>query len=256
MEIVVLFGIVQCVYVLFYLIMRNINGSYNFVIALYAVLLALQIEMYLIRSGYILYILHLLNITAPMIFLLGPLLLIAITKEINGQINIMKASLHFIPYLIYFLYSFNFYLQPANYKFNQIAYNFHPEWTLREIEEYIVVDPWDIQGIVVVELFTVHILLYALLSWIKILKHKQHISLPKFNWLLFLTGIITCGGVILFFSQGGIIVNTVYFNSPFPEYSPDLFSTIAIYATMAYLLINPTLLKVKSAKYLKNGKGV
>jgi len=252
MKIIVLFGIIQCIYVIFYLNQKNRNGYFIYIIGIYYVLLILQIESFLLRSGFIEFVIHALNISTPTIFLIGPFLLFSVNREFKNKINFIKIAWHFIPFILFFFYSFNFYLQSSNFKYNLVANSFHPEWPLRKIKDNIIVDPWDINGIIVVELLTLHVLLYSIITFYKLLKNKKKIKREKMNWLLFLCLIVTLGAITLLFSQGVVIANKIYFDSPFPELSADLFSTIAIYATMAYLLIHPKLLDTKNKKYINS----
>jgi len=199
------------------------------------VLMILQLESFLLRTGLIKFVLHLHNVSMPLIFLLGPFLYFYILNQIGKRITLTIKTLHILPFLFYFGYSFNYFLQSQNYKLNVIVEKFHPNWEQLPVEKYFSVDPWNIQGWIVVEVLTLHLLIYGVLCFY-IIKNSKKITNSK-NWLLYLTGILTFGGLILFFSQGGIINEKVFFKSPFPQYSADVFSTVAMYLIMMYFIL-------------------
>lgn len=247
----ILFGIVQSVFVLTFFILKDKNKTYTYFICLLTILLILQIESFLVRSGLIKYVLHLFNFSIPLIFLIGPFLHEYVVSHIKKR-SFKKRVLHLFPFVFYFSYSFNFFLQSAAYKYNIIANMFHQDWELLPVSQSFHVDPFGIQGYVVVEILTLHLLVYCFLSFFTLLKHKSRLNTRKLNWLIYISTIFTLGGLILFLSQGGIINGIIFFKTPFPHYSPDIFSTIGMYLIMGYFLIYPEFFTIKNKKYHKS----
>ena len=116
-------------------------------------------------------------------------------------------------------------------------------------------DPWNIQGWVVVEILALHLLTYGVLP---LLVHKNtrsgkpDISLSRLSWIRFLNVMLLAGGLILFLSEGGVVNGKVFFKSPFPQFSGDLFGTVSMYATTFYLLLRSDSLKIPIKKYGKS----
>ncbi|WP_431128170.1 helix-turn-helix domain-containing protein [Flagellimonas flava] len=123
------------------------------------------------------------------------------------------------------------------------------------VKPHFSTDPWNIQGWVVVELLSLHLFIYGCVSIVQIIKYRRNdkkVEREKINWLTYVTGILILGSLILFFSQGGKIEGYVFFKSPFPHYSADLFSVFAMYLITLYLLGKTDLFKFPSKKYSKS----
>ena len=250
------FGFLQSCFVIYFFSVKN-RASQHWPVTLIALLLMIgQIESFLLRSGYMIYTLHLVNISTPLIFLYGPLLYLYVKKQTGNSISNKIKIIHFLPFVLYLGYSFNFFLQSPSYKYNAFVSDFHPEWEMIAATTNFSVDPWNIQGWIVVEILTLHILVYCIICFYHILRqiptdHTKANRKMRY-WLLYISGILTAGGIVLFFSQGGIINGEVFFKSPFPHYSADLFSTVGMYLITAYLLRNSDFIKSKSEKYKKS----
>lgn len=251
---VILFGFIQA-FITIYLLFKNGAYSQNkFIIWFIAILMLFQIESFLLKSELINKVPHLLNFSKSFIFILGPLLLFY-TKSKFGETLRKKDLFHFSPFVFYFLYNFNFYIQPKAYKLNIITKLYFNNNDLLPVEKIYLVDPWNIQGWIVVELITLHILLYSvacLYVLYKIKKEKSSIKSTIETWLLYLISLFAIGGFVLFFSEGGIINDKVFLKTPFSKYSPDIFSTLMIYLIMLYLIIMPKTIKNKGIKYEKS----
>jgi AraC-like DNA-binding protein len=250
--IVIFFGIIQSAFMLFLIRKKIKTIAHPALFGILAILLLLQSEAFLMRLDQFSFFVHFMNIATPMIFLLGPLLYLYVQSQLGKSTSFKQYVIHGLPFLLYFLYSFNFYLQPTAVKHNAAVMGFHPNLELWPAIQSFPFDPWNIQGIVVVELLTLHLLAYCILSFIVIRKAKKeptkHIK-KKTDWLFYMTIIMTAGGLIMFFAQGGIINGKVFLKSPFPGYSADISSTIAMYLMMIYFLLRPEVYKMKGNKY-------
>lgn len=251
---VILFGFIQAFITICLLIKNDAYSQNKFLIWSIIVLMLLQVESFLLKSGLIRKVPHLLNFSRSFIFILGPLLLFYIKSQFGKTLR-KKDGFHFLPFVFYFLYNFNFFIQPKAYKLNIITKLYFNNNDLLPVKKIYLADPWNIQGWIVVELITLHILLYSVVCiyfLYKIKKEKPSIRSTIKKWLLYLISLFAIGGVILFFSEGGIINGKVFLKTPFSKYSPDIFSTLMIYLIMLYLIIMPKTLKSKGVKYEKS----
>lgn len=231
---VVLFGIFLNI-ALAALIIYKKQKEHNMFLAFLGVLTLIQAESFLNRSGYFMHLPFLINVSIPLVFLIGPLL--------YGYNRGRLSWMHFVPFIMYFGYSFFFFLQPDVFKENVIIRNFHPEVEITRVAPLFDTDPLDIQGWVVVELLSAHMLLYSLLS--------LRTAYKKTAWGVFISIILLTGSLALFFSQGGIVNGYVFLKNPFPHYAADLWVTIAMYCIVLYLLLNPQVFKTV-ARYSKS----
>ncbi len=129
------------------------------------------------------------------------------------------------------------------------------ELTLPPVEQPFSIDPWGLQGWVVVEILSIHLIAYGLFTifTVKGKQDEQRTSGNRFShWIIFMNGLLILGGMVLFLAEGGVINGWVFFKSPFPQFSSDLFSTFCLYALTFYLLIRPDCLNTTSRKYHKS----
>ncbi|MEO0572617.1 MAG: AraC family transcriptional regulator [Bacteroidota bacterium] len=132
---------------------------------------------------------------------------------------------------------------------------FRPEVDVVPIPIAFPTDPWNIQGLVVVEFLSIHLFAYGLMSILSVLKtrkRKNDIEQENLYWLYYINSILMIGALVLFFSQGGVIDGHEFFTPPFPRYSADLFSVVAMYLIVFYLLIKKGHFKFSSKKYSKS----
>ncbi len=249
----ILFGVLQSILVLVIFFKKDRYAQNKLFVWAIVVLLLLQLESFLIRMGQFKYFVHILNTSRPFIFLLGPLLLAYTLNGIHKMVQNKMLLLHLTPFILYFIYSLNFYLQPYGLKYNIIASNFHPGAATLSYQQLFEADPLNIQGYIVVEAISLHLLLYSAFALFLLYRERKAdnkvISVDKYRWLLFISCMLCIGAFVLFFSQGGVVNGKVFIESPFPNYSADLFSTVAIYSFMAYLLIFPNTLRSPGKKY-------
>ena len=249
----ILFGIVQIFFLFYLLLIKRDHKSSRYFALFLAVILLSQVESFLNRSGYMGSIPHLLNISTPLIFLFGPLIYFYTNAWLKRTIPPREKLLHLLPFLLYFAYSFFFFLQPEAYKYNAFVHSFQPGLETLPVQTTFDADPWNIQGIVVVELLTLHILSYAAFILIRLRKLKRSQPEIKLTWLVFCNSMLAIGGIILFLSQGGIVNGNRLFWSLIPAFSADLFPTAATYVISLYLLKNGLPTGPKLPKYYKLG---
>jgi len=250
----IIVGLIQCILLLSLFLNKRPLKKHRFFLFFLGVLFILQLEAFLIRSAYLVDLLALMNTSTPFVFLLGPLLLFYVRDLTISPKLKLQDGLHAFPFLFYFAYSFNFFLQPAAYKYNAFLRSFHPAESLQPVSQLFSSDPWNIQGWVVVELLALHLFIYAAISFFHILKTARNSSLDKSlkQWMLYLNGLFLLGGLLLFLSQGGIVNGQRLFSNILPSFIPDIWGTIAAYLITLYLGWNANLFKSTQPKYQKS----
>ena len=243
----VLFGILQIAFLLYFFLGKKASSSHRIFALFLSVILWAQIESFLNHSGLMARIPHFLNTTTPLIFLFGPLMLFHTKMQLGKTISGTNKILHLLPFILYFGYSFFFFLQPEAYKYNAYVRSFQPLLEFLPVNPTFDMDPLDIQGLVVVELLSLHMIIYSAYSLYLTRANISHQTAP---WLQFTNITLLLGGFTLFLSQGGVINGYRFFNGPLPDFLADLFPTFATYAISFYVLKNGFV--SKSPKYYKS----
>jgi AraC-like DNA-binding protein len=248
-----LFGILQGILIISFFTYKRLISDHKYLVYFIAVIIFVQLHSFLIQSEAIFNVLILFNTNIPFILLFGPLLFLYSKSLLGAPVSISQRLLHFLPFIFYFGYSFTFFLQDPAFKFNILNSMLQLDLPSIPFNESTVFDPWNIQGWVVVEILSLHLVAYGCLSLFN-LKNQNALEsgIDRLLWLKFLNGILIIVGVILFLSEGGVVNGKVLFNSPFPKFSTDLFGTFVMYATTLYLLIKPEFIKSQTAKYSKS----
>jgi len=249
----ILFGVLQalCLAIIFFL-NKSKAGSIEFAMLMF-VLVLVELESFLNYSGYIIYFPFMINVSPPLILILGPLSYLYI-KKLQGELIIKRKTLaHFIPAITYFAYSFLFFLQPSSFKVAAALRSFHPEVVSAKILSSFEVDPFNIQGLVVVEGLAFHLLCYSLASVIALRFQKtKPKEIRESQWLLFWTMSLLTGSII-FLLTGGVVNGYVLFKSVLPPYFINLFSVLLVYGTTIFWISRLIVQKVSTDKYSKSG---
>lgn len=248
----VLFGIVQALYIIFFFALKRRYLSHKFLVVLIFVLLVMLTESFLLHSGYAYYVPHVLLVTIPCVFLLGPLSLLYTKSQLNSLGFVASSLLHFIPFLGFFAYSFYFFLQSAEFKRMAYLQTFRPSISIEMVPPAFSVDPLHIRGWIIVELLSLHLFVYGLANlYITIKKNNASNSLSKktLRWLLSINSILIFSAVVLFLSQGGVVDGYIFLSSPFPYFSPDLVSVLAMYLIVFFIIGSPRIFDNSKNKY-------
>lgn len=245
----ILCGILQCIGLLYVLWSKpNWPGKMG-LMGLFVALLLLQVEAFFIQTGFLIYIPHLLNSSAPFLLTLGPFTWWYF-KGVECKKPPQKAWLHFLPAILYFSYSFFFFLQPSQYKIQALVEQFHGVSLIERLIPAWSSDPWGVQGWVIVEGASLHLLTYGLASWLLIGKGLKGKLKSR---LFFLSSMLTLSGLILLLSEGGVINGVSIYATPLPDYLPKVFSSILVYTLSILLLKNGDYFGKAKAQYLKSG---
>jgi AraC-like DNA-binding protein len=94
-------------------------------------------EIFLNRTGYMYYVIWLVDFSEPVQFAIPPLIYL-ITISLDSQQKIEKAWLHFLPFFGYLLYFIPFYFAPNSYKLETYYFMHHfVEWQSNENFEFL-----------------------------------------------------------------------------------------------------------------------
>lgn len=113
----------------FFLFSRKAGGIANHLLGLLIFsTAAFCIDIFLGYSGYMTRVLHLVDFTEPLNFVLGPLVYLYAVVTLHNQSALTRRQyLHFLPFLFYLLYAFLFFLQTEDYKFNAYIDAYYPD---------------------------------------------------------------------------------------------------------------------------------
>ncbi|HYG03382.1 MAG TPA: helix-turn-helix domain-containing protein [Chryseosolibacter sp.] len=112
-------GIVQALFLsLFFLSPQNRKLHANFFYGILLISIALcSLEIFLMYSGYIINVLHLVDFSEPISFVIGPAFYLMVVSVSRGKVS-ASHYLHFVLPLIYLLLVFPFFLLPEDVKYN------------------------------------------------------------------------------------------------------------------------------------------
>lgn len=218
----------------------------------------IELESFLNYSGFIIYTPWLINISPPLILLLGPLTFLHITTNARPNDSQKLWFLHFSPALLYFFYSGFFFLQPTAFKLNAVLRSFHGELVNEYVPPGFPVDPLEIQGIVVIEGLAVHLLIYVLISAVvlwrtkpfeqgRVLKTKsQH-----HQWMVLLVAGLLIGSFV-FLLTGGVVNGYTLFKSVLPAYAVNLYCVVFTYLATGFWVSVALSSRFKLNKYAKS----
>lgn len=127
-------GVVQAVFLSFFFLSReNRKLQPNLFHGVLLLAMALCIlEIFLMYSGYIINMLHLVDFSEPISFVIGPAFYLMVYSTIHGKVKRMQ-YLHFLFALIYLVLLIPFLLHSEDYKYNSWIYSFHPELPYRPV---------------------------------------------------------------------------------------------------------------------------
>ncbi|MCX2739406.1 helix-turn-helix domain-containing protein [Pontibacter anaerobius] len=186
---VLLVGVVQGFFLsLLFLAKRPHRQPYHHLLlaALVFSFACMVLEVFLCYSGLMFRVLPLVDFSEPLNFAAGPLTYL-LFRSLNGNNWTRRQWLHFIPFVVYFLYHTLFYIQPEAVKYNAYIGAYFPEMQQVPVTGGVNPDPlhWTEY---VNELTILHILLYiGLCFW---LLKKQSTSQAQnayfYSWARFL----------------------------------------------------------------------
>jgi len=248
---IILFGIIQGIVLLIVFLLNKPKG-YLFIALLLMSIIIQQLESFLLSSGHMINFLFMLNVSVPFSFLLGPAVNHYQSQIIDLKKPLRNSIIHYFPFLLYFIYSFNYFLQPANRKL--FAYMQEMNLPTNPIESLSPFDsdPLNIQGYVVIELIALHLIGYGIGSLVQLYKiRKQTYTSGLIYWLASLDILIFLIGVILLLSEGGIVQGYRFYSPVLPDYATRVFGTFSLYFIAAFLMKNSSFFSYGKKRYQK-----
>ncbi len=248
---IILFGIIQGMIVLALLLWKKPQAYIWFSLFLGA-LLWQEVESFLYYSGYLIHVPHLYYLSTPFVFLAAPALLFY-TRQLGGkEMPKKKRQLHFIPFVVYFLYSCFFYFQPLKKKIHAYLTAIDPSAVMPVPAQTFDADPLEIQGYIVAECIGLYLIGYGLYGLLKMYRTQIAAGRKRyFSWILLLNVILLGSGLVLLMAEGGVVEGTRLYYPVLPAYMTRVYVTASLYVITIYLLFNTKLFKSEQ-KYQKS----
>jgi AraC-like DNA-binding protein len=245
-SLVILFGILQGILIISSFLRSSASGRGNRnYIFIFFVLVLVNTESFLNISGYMVYTLHLVNFSTALIFLIGPLLYAQVLKDM-GKKKLNRFAWHFLPAILFFAYSFFYFLQPLAFKYDSLVRSFHPGARLVPFHSPFLSDPLNIRGIVVVELLSLHLMIYGVIGMLR-LRRMRDITFLRLMHIF-----VMVGALCMLLSEGFVINGVRFLPNPLPRYTPVIFAAAFLYGITFYLLGTSFLSQTKREKYSKS----
>ncbi|MDL5049166.1 hypothetical protein QQ054_24435 [Oscillatoria amoena NRMC-F 0135] len=135
-------GLVQAVFLSFFFFsrenrVRQFNVLYGWLLIS---IVACLLEIFLMYTGYIIHVLHLVDFSEPFGLLIGPFLFLFVLSLANGRVKRKTVAAHIAFPALYTLLLTPFLISSADIKYNAWINAYHPGSPLREIT--YAFDPW------------------------------------------------------------------------------------------------------------------
>ncbi len=154
----------------FYLSKKNRNYPPNFFSGFFLLTLAvIGSEILLNYTGLIVKVIWIENYSEPFVFLLAPLLFLIIKTSLKEKYT-KDDWIHFLPFAIYFIYSFFYFLQSPEFKYNSYVYCYQPGWDYLKVNKLLPDDPLGLRNSLE-QLYFAQFLIYIVLMY-QILKRN------------------------------------------------------------------------------------
>ena len=116
--VIIFLGVVQGVFLGLFFLFRSdrFKTSNRYLGLLLLAAAAVMLEMLLGYTGYMTKVIHLVDFSEPVNFVVGPLLFLAVKTRIDPDKQGRRRWLHFLPFAFYTLYQVQFYIQSAEFK--------------------------------------------------------------------------------------------------------------------------------------------
>lgn len=138
----ILLGLVQAVFLtLFFFSKEHRLRQYNvFYGWLLIAIIACELEIFLMYTGYIVHVLHLVDFSEPFALLIGPFLFLYVCSLARGPVKRKTIIKHIAFPIIYTLLFVPFLISPIDIKYNAWINAYHPDLPLKEV--VCPFDPW------------------------------------------------------------------------------------------------------------------
>lgn len=165
----------------FYLSKRNRKHLPNLFWGLFLLTLTIiASEILLNYTGLIVKVIWIENYSEPFVFLLAPLLFFIIKTSLGEKYK-KDDWIHFLPFGIYFIYCFLYFLQPPEFKYNSYVHCYQPGWKFLNVKMHIPDDPLRLRSSLE-QLYFTQFLIYIVLIYQILKRNIQGNILNIFNF--------------------------------------------------------------------------
>jgi len=135
-------GLVQAVFLaLFFFSKDNRSRQFNVMYGwLLVSIVACLLEIFLMYTGYIIHVLHLVDFSEPFGLAIGPFLFLFIVTLAKGAVNRKVVIINLIFPVLYAILMTPFFISSVNVKYNAWVSAYHPGVPFREVTQQF--DPW------------------------------------------------------------------------------------------------------------------
>lgn len=233
---------------------KHVRLSNRLLGCLLLTLAAFSVDIFLGYSGYMVKVLHLVDFTEPLNFVVGPLIyLYTVTAIQRSKKLASKQYLHFLPALFYLFYFLLFFLQTTDYKYNAYIDAYYPELPRLDAPARWHQDPLLIKANLS-QLQFVHVFIYLVLS-VKAYKHwlGETVSSKSHEETRWRVKVMLLG---LAFGTGSTFLIKLFFERDLGEYLIASVIMFMIYTFSFYVIRYSLFLRDKQdpdiAKYEKS----
>lgn len=238
---IILFGIIQGIILLVYVYRRKGTGYQSLALLISTFVIA-EIEAFLYHTGYMIHAIHWLYVSIPFVLLCGPALLSYVNQLANEEVGQTFWLRHGWPVALVTVYTFLFYVQPAQKKLYNYLTGFTDVSVLERPYQYFNPDPLEINGWIFIEGMALCLIIYGFISWRKSMRLSDQ-ALRR--WGLILAVIVLLIGTIMLLAEGGRIESMVIYEPILPSYMTRVHASIALYILAIYVLFNSSVLGIK-----------
>ena len=244
-----LLGFVQAIFLVFFFLNKKNRAilSNKYLGLLILSLGVISFDSFLGYTNYMFKLIYLVDFSEPLAFAIGPLYYLFIQSKISYK-NPRYYFYHFIPFIIYFLYSALYHFtSDLNYKYNAYVSAYHPEKTHKEVIHGFQ-DPIYLKGYVN-ELILLSLIIYIVLMVYRVFNYRKsnHFKLRLYRFLSVQIFVFTF--VVIVF-----IVAKLTHQADLGDYFITSATTLAIYILSFYVIKNSLFFNERSRdkKYEKS----
>jgi AraC-like DNA-binding protein len=140
--VLIFLGLIQAVFLTFFFFSKEHRSrQYNvFYGWLLIAIIACELEIFLMYTGYITHALHFVDFSEPFALLIGPFLFLYVRSLALGPVNRKTIAAHLAFPVIYALLLIPFLISSGDIKYNAWINSYHPGWPLKDV--VYSYDPW------------------------------------------------------------------------------------------------------------------
>ena len=235
--VIIFLGAVQGLFITFFFFRAQDASLSNTLLGLLVLTLsAFSIDIFLGYSGYMTRVLHLVDFTETLNFVLAPLFYLYVVVTLDRQHKLKpRQYLHFIPAALYALYFLLFFLQSTEYKYNAYIDAYYPELPRLDAPAKWHQDPLLIKANINLLQLLQYVIYLGLTVRHYVVWRKQTNRGPS-PWIR--------GAIIGMIASFMILLAVkLYFERDFGEYILGSKTTLLIYALSFYMLNKSLFLK-------------